>query len=529
MTTYEGRLRRRRACASPSCARGSTTSSPTGCSRARATGWSATASTRRRSPSRGCRAPSSSRWRPSASPASGEFDAVICLGAVIRGDTAALRARGRRVRGGHPASRSSTPACRSSSACSPPRPRAGARARPARRRATRASRRASTAVEMADLLRQLAEGLSDGAPHAACSSCRRARSRRPRSSCSRRPTSRSSRSSDVDYKASIDDPRIDEVRILRPQEIPRYVAEGLFDLGITGRDWIEETAARSCRSASSQYSKASARPVRIVVAVGARLADRAGRGPAAGRAGRPPSTPSSPAGSSRRRASRPTSASPTAPPRPRCPTSSTASSTSPRPAGRCGPPACKIIDTILTSHTELIANPVAYDDPAKRHAMDQLHTLLAGALEARGQGAGEAQRERRGDLDAVIALLPSMKSPTVVEAVRRRRLRGRDRRAEGDDQHAHPGAQGRRRDRHHRAADLQDRPLTDCTDAQRSGRGLRRGQGLWLGRGLFDGHALLLPLHADRRRHPDDPVGADVEFDVGAGRQGRWEAMGLRP
>ncbi|MGA0154049.1 MAG: ATP phosphoribosyltransferase, partial [Ilumatobacteraceae bacterium] len=42
------------------------------------------------------------------------------------------------------------------------------------------------------------------------------------------------RSSSVDYKASIDDPRIAEVRILRPQEIPEYVAEGLFDLGITG-------------------------------------------------------------------------------------------------------------------------------------------------------------------------------------------------------------------------------------------------------------------------------------------------------
>ena len=49
------------------------------------------------------------------------------------------------------------------------------------------------------------------------------------------------RSSQVDYRASIDDPRIDEVRILRPQEIPTYVAEGLFDIGITGRDWIEET------------------------------------------------------------------------------------------------------------------------------------------------------------------------------------------------------------------------------------------------------------------------------------------------
>ncbi|HEX6476101.1 MAG TPA: ATP phosphoribosyltransferase, partial [Acidimicrobiales bacterium] len=48
------------------------------------------------------------------------------------------------------------------------------------------------------------------------------------------------RGSEVEYRASIDDPRIDEVRILRPQEIPRYVADGLFDLGVTGRDWIEE-------------------------------------------------------------------------------------------------------------------------------------------------------------------------------------------------------------------------------------------------------------------------------------------------
>ncbi len=51
------------------------------------------------------------------------------------------------------------------------------------------------------------------------------------------------RDSAVDYRATIDDPRIDEVRILRPQEIPRYVAEGLFDLGITGRDWVEETSS----------------------------------------------------------------------------------------------------------------------------------------------------------------------------------------------------------------------------------------------------------------------------------------------
>src|SRR5437763_17221772 len=75
------------------------------------------------------------------------------------------------------------------------------------------------------------------------------------------------RSSAVDYKATIDDPRISEVRILRPQEIPRYVAEGLFDLGITGRDWIEETASEVVSLGELHYSKASARPVNVVVAV----------------------------------------------------------------------------------------------------------------------------------------------------------------------------------------------------------------------------------------------------------------------
>jgi len=66
-----------------------------------------------------------------------------------------------------------------------------------------------------------------------------------------------SRASAVDYRPTIDDPRVDEVRILRPQEIPRYVAEGRFDLGITGRDWIEEpSSARAPR----RETRASSRP-----------------------------------------------------------------------------------------------------------------------------------------------------------------------------------------------------------------------------------------------------------------------------
>ncbi|MCJ7670698.1 MAG: ATP phosphoribosyltransferase, partial [Acidimicrobiia bacterium] len=77
------------------------------------------------------------------------------------------------------------------------------------------------------------------------------------------------RSSEVDYRASIDDPRVADVRILRPQEIPTYVAEGRFDLGITGRDWIEETGAEVVSLTELHYSKATARPIRVVLAVAA--------------------------------------------------------------------------------------------------------------------------------------------------------------------------------------------------------------------------------------------------------------------
>ena len=75
------------------------------------------------------------------------------------------------------------------------------------------------------------------------------------------------RSSSVAYRATIDDPRIDEVRILRPQEIPIYVAEGLFDVGITGRDWVEETASDVVTLGELRYSKATADPIKLVVAV----------------------------------------------------------------------------------------------------------------------------------------------------------------------------------------------------------------------------------------------------------------------
>jgi ATP phosphoribosyltransferase len=72
----------------------------------------------------------------------------------------------------------------------------------------------------------------------------------------------------------------------------------------------------------------------------------------------------------------------------------------------------RIIATILLSYTELVANPAAYEDPAKRHAMQQLLTLLHGTLEARGKVLVKLNVSE-ADVDAVLAKLPSMKSPTV--------------------------------------------------------------------------------------------------------------------
>jgi len=72
----------------------------------------------------------------------------------------------------------------------------------------------------------------------------------------------------------------------------------------------------------------------------------------------------------------------------------------------------KVLDTVIVSYTELIANPASYDDLDKRKAMEQLQTLLTGALEARGRVLVKLNVDG-GALDDVIALLPALKSPTV--------------------------------------------------------------------------------------------------------------------
>ena len=68
------------------------------------------------------------------------------------------------------------------------------------------------------------------------------------------------------YKPAVDDPEL-EIRLLRAQEISRYVEHGFLDCGLTGRDWIEENESDVEAIGELTFSKASSQPTRWVLAV----------------------------------------------------------------------------------------------------------------------------------------------------------------------------------------------------------------------------------------------------------------------
>ena len=219
------------------------------------------------------------------------------------------------------------------------------------------------------------------------------------------------RASDRDYHASIDDPRIDRVRFLRPQEIPSYLEQGLFDIGITGRDWITETEADVTSLGELQYSKATSNPVRVVLAVpdsapwqsvddlpeGIRISTEF-----------PSLTKRFLAEHGVKALVVPSYGATEA----KVPdivdaiVDLTETGSSLRKNG------LRILETILTSYTELVANRAAFEDPAKKAAMDDIALLLRGAIQARGQVLLKLNVSA-DDLAAVSALLPAMSSPTV--------------------------------------------------------------------------------------------------------------------
>lgn len=220
------------------------------------------------------------------------------------------------------------------------------------------------------------------------------------------------RGSDRAYHGTIDDPRIDRVSILRPQEIPRYVQEGFFDVGITGLDWVAETDADVEVLGELAYSgRAGGGVVKIVLAV-------------------PNDHPATSL--------------------PDLPADSRISTEYPeltkRAFDQAGIPVrvylsygateakvpeivdavveltetgstlkrngLKIIDVLLESHTVVIANKAAAEDPEKRRAMEDLLTLIRGATSARGRVLVKMNVSEE-NLDKVLEILPAMKAPTI--------------------------------------------------------------------------------------------------------------------
>ena len=217
------------------------------------------------------------------------------------------------------------------------------------------------------------------------------------------------RGSDRDYHAKIDDPRVDRVRFLRPQEIPIFVGQGIFDLGISGRDWITETAADVVSLGEIGGGRATDDPVHVVLAVpkdapwqqvadlpeGVRISTEMPNLTAAYLAEHGVKAQVFPsAGATEAKIPDIVDAI----------VDLTETGSSLRKAG------LRILATLLTSRTELIANRAAHEDPAKRAAMDDLLLLLRSALKARGQVLLKLNVTAE-NLAGLLAILPSMRSP----------------------------------------------------------------------------------------------------------------------
>ncbi len=219
------------------------------------------------------------------------------------------------------------------------------------------------------------------------------------------------RASDREYRGQIEDPRISSVAILRPQEIPTYVEDGFFDVGVTGEDWIAETGADVVKVTALEYSKQTDRPVKIVLAVprDAGITRAEDIPPNARVSTELPNLTTAyfeklgipvrvflSYGATEAKVPEIVDAI----------VDLTETGSTLRRHGM------EIIDVLMESRTQLIANTTAYDDPEKRRAIDELTLLLRGAVDARGKVLVKLNIEQ-AKLDDVVAELPAMRAPTV--------------------------------------------------------------------------------------------------------------------
>jgi ATP phosphoribosyltransferase len=216
---------------------------------------------------------------------------------------------------------------------------------------------------------------------------------------------------DRSYNPVIDDHRIDKVKILRPQEIPKYVEMGYFDLGISGLDWVKETGAYVREVARLSYSKTGEGTVKVVVAVhqDEKIDDVSRIRPNSrvtteypemtreffGRLGIPVQLFHSYGATEAK-----------VPDLMDVVVDLTETGSTLRRNG------LKIIGQIMESYTVVIANRDSFEDEGKRQAIEEIVTLLLGVIDARHQVLLSMNVPDEA-MERIVAALPALKKPTV--------------------------------------------------------------------------------------------------------------------
>jgi len=214
-----------------------------------------------------------------------------------------------------------------------------------------------------------------------------------------------------EYNAKTEDPRVGKVKILRPQEIPTYVAKGYFDLGISGTDWIMESGAIVVKVTDLEYGKRGPGKVKVVVAVPESSSIQTARDILPGsrvsteyphitrrffeNIGVPVEIQYS-YGATEAKVPELTDVV----------VDLTETGATLRKNG------LRIVDVILESTSELIANRGSWNDPQKREDIQAIETLLSAVIRARRKILLD-MNVPESKLEAVISILPSMKPPTI--------------------------------------------------------------------------------------------------------------------
>ena len=211
------------------------------------------------------------------------------------------------------------------------------------------------------------------------------------------------------YFPAIDDPAI-ECMLIRAQEMARYVEDGVLDAGLTGRYWVEENEANVENVADLIYAKQSFGKVRWVLAVPEAspyksVKDLQGKIIATELVAATKRYLERNGVSAKVEFS--WGATEVKPPELADAIVEVTETGSSLRANKL-----RIIETVLESNTQLIANVSSWKDPEKRQKLEDMKMLLQGAINALGK-VGLMLNVEKVNLDAVLAVLPALKRPTI--------------------------------------------------------------------------------------------------------------------